>query len=109
MIDGLLLLIERGSHMNIYHVGNPEEITIAEVARRIVACFGRNAAVIPSSLPAGSTPRRCPDITKLRALGFQPKIPFAEGIPSVVRWYRDHAHLRPRVSAVKNLEPRRKT
>jgi UDP-glucose 4-epimerase len=93
MIDGLMLVIERGAHMNIYHVGNPEETTIAEVARRIVACFGRHAALIPSDLPAGSTRRRCPDVTKLRALGFQPKISFAQGIPPVVDWHRENARL----------------
>jgi dTDP-glucose 4,6-dehydratase/UDP-glucose 4-epimerase len=95
MIDGLMLLIEHGAHMNIYNVGNSEEISIAEVARRIVACFGRNAALIPLDLPPGSTVRRCPDISKLRALGFAPKIPFAQGIVPVVTWYRDYAHLQP--------------
>ena len=91
MIDGLMLVIDRGVHMNIYHVGNPQEISIADVARHIVACFGREAVLMPSALPSGSTLRRCPDISKLRALGFQPNVAFAEGIPPVVEWYRRHA------------------
>lgn len=99
MIDGLMVAITRGAHLNIYHIGNPEEIAIAEVAHRIVGHLGREAQLITSELPAGSTARRCPNIDKLRALGFEPKISFTLGIPAVVRWYRDHAHLRPQAAA----------
>jgi UDP-glucose 4-epimerase len=99
MIDGLMLVVERGAHLNIYHVGNPEELSIADVARQVVACFGREARLITSELPQGSTNRRCPDIGKLKALGFEPKIPFAQGVKPVVDWYREHGHLRLRPKA----------
>jgi UDP-glucose 4-epimerase len=99
MIDGLMLVVERGAHLNIYHVGNPEELSIADVARQVVACFGREARLITSELPQGSTNRRCPDIGKLKALGFEPKIPFAQGVKPVVDWYREHGHLRPKAAA----------
>ena len=99
MIDGLMLVVERGEHLNIYHVGNPEELTIGDVARQVVACFGREARIVPSELPQGSTNRRCPDIGKLKALGFEPKIPFAQGVKPVVDWYREHGHLRPKAAA----------
>ena len=69
MIDGLMLVVERGEHLNVYHVGNPEELSIGDVARRVVTCFGREARIIPSELPQGSTNRRCPDVGKLKALG----------------------------------------
>lgn len=99
MIDGLMLVVERGAHLNIYHVGNPEELSIADVARQVVACFGREARLITTELPQGSTNRRCPDIGKLKALGFEPKIPFAQGVKPVVDWYREHGHLRPKAAA----------
>lgn len=99
MIDGLMLVVEKGAHLNIYHVGNPEELSIGDVARQVVACFGREARLITSELPQGSTNRRCPDIGKLKALGFQPKIPFARGVKPVVDWYREHGHLRPKAAA----------
>jgi dTDP-glucose 4,6-dehydratase/UDP-glucose 4-epimerase len=99
MIDGLMLVVERGEHLNIYHVGNPEELTIGDVARQVVASFGREARIVPSELPQGSTNRRCPDIGKLKALGFEPKIPFAQGVKPVVDWYREHGHLRPKAAA----------
>ncbi|MDP3770812.1 MAG: NAD-dependent epimerase/dehydratase family protein, partial [bacterium] len=45
--DGLCCLLERGAHLEVYHVGNPEEVTIHEVARQVVACLGRTAEIIP--------------------------------------------------------------
>jgi len=94
MIDGLVLIVEKGAHNEIYHVGNPEELEIGKVARAVIAEFGREAELVPSSLPEGSTARRCPDISKVEALGFAPKVPFRQGIAPVVKWYRDHVHLR---------------
>jgi dTDP-glucose 4,6-dehydratase/UDP-glucose 4-epimerase len=95
MIDGLLTIIEKGAHLEVYHVGNPEEVTIADVARLVVREFGREAEIQASSLPKGSIPRRCPDIEKLKNLGFTPRIQFAAGIRDTVAWYRKNHHLRP--------------
>lgn len=93
--SGLLAVIERGEHLNVYHIGNPEEVTIRRVAELVVASFGREAVIRAEPAPAGETHRRCPDITKLRSLGWSPITPLAEGILPVVSWYREHQELRP--------------
>jgi len=93
--DGLALVLDKGEHLNIYHIGNPEEACIAECARLVVRCLGREAAVQPSEAPAGETKRRCPDIGKLAALGFRPGLSLAQGMPSLVSWYAANAHLAP--------------
>lgn len=87
---GLMCVIERGSHLGIYHIGNPEEVEIRVVAKKVVAFLGREAMILPSDLLPGSTPRRCPDIAKLEALGFRPRISFDQGLPSLVKWYATH-------------------
>jgi len=89
-VDGALRVIERGAHLGIYHLGTQEEVAIADVARQVAACFGREIRLVPGKLQPGGTPRRCPDITKLRALGFAPKTPLRDGIAATVAWYRNH-------------------
>ncbi|MBI5413748.1 SDR family NAD(P)-dependent oxidoreductase [Candidatus Peregrinibacteria bacterium] len=89
--EGLMRVIENGKHLNIYHIGNPEEITIKEVARKVVAYLGRKAKIVNGVPMEGGTPRRCPDIGKLVALGFKPKISFDKGLPSIIQWYADYA------------------
>ena len=91
--DGLMLLIEQGVHLNVYHVGNPEEQTIEGLARLIFKEFGRTPAFSYDPAPAGETSRRCPDITKLAALGFAPRISLTVGLPNVVAWYRANGDL----------------
>lgn len=89
--EGLIRVIENGKHLNIYHIGNPEEITIKEVAQKVVAYLGRKAKIVNRVPMEGGTPRRCPDISKLIALGFKPKISFDKGLPGIIQWYADYA------------------
>lgn len=94
--DGLSRMIARGEHLGIYHIGTTEEITIAEAARLVGKAFGRSIRVVPGTLAAGGTPRRCPDIRKLEGLGYKPRISAEQGIPLLVDWYRRNAGQRPR-------------
>lgn len=91
--DGLMTIIDKGEHREIYHIGNMEEVTIAELAANVVRCFDRDVEITPSEAPKGETNRRCPDISKLKKLGYSPKISLQEGLKDVVRWYADNAHL----------------
>lgn len=94
-IDGVQAMLAKGEHLNIYHIGNPEELTIAQVAAHVVKCFGRDVDIQPSEAPRGETNRRCPDISKLQGLGYQPSVSFAEGIASAVQWYAENSNLAP--------------
>lgn len=88
--DGLLTVMERGSHLGIYHIGNPEELTIRSVAVKILAHLGREALIIVGDAPPGATQRRVPDISKLAALGFLPRISLDDGLPSMIDWYMEN-------------------
>lgn len=89
-VDGLMLLHEHGQHLGIYHIGTMEEVTIRDLAQRMAACLGREIVIVPGERPAGSTLRRCPDITKMRAVGYSPKISLNEGLSIATRWYINH-------------------
>ena len=85
--DALMRVIERGEHRGIYHIGTDEETEIATVAFEVARCFGREIRLKTGAIKPGSTPRRCPDISKLRQLGFEPLVPLWDGIERTVRWY----------------------
>jgi nucleoside-diphosphate-sugar epimerase len=89
-VDALGLLLDRNSPDGIYHVGTPEEVTIAELVSLIGSYYTRDVKIEPGVLPQGSPLRRCPDISKISALGYTPKISLAQGIGPVLDWYRDH-------------------
>ena len=88
-IEQLRLIQEHGneSGAEIYHVGTEDERSISEVAHAVAACYGQAIKVTPGVLPKGSPPRRCPDTSKVRALGFHSPTPFMEAIARTVAWY----------------------
>ncbi|MBI1371749.1 MAG: SDR family NAD(P)-dependent oxidoreductase [Phycisphaera sp.] len=93
--DGLYRVIDRGEHMNIYHIGTMDEVTIVDVAHEVAACFDRKVRIVPGDPVHGETPRRCPDITKLRGLGYEPHVSLADGIARTAEWYIANAELAP--------------
>jgi nucleoside-diphosphate-sugar epimerase len=95
-VDGLMTVLDHGEHLQIYHIGTSEELTIEEVGREVAAVFGEEIQIVPGPLRAGGTERRCPDIAKLAQLGYAPKISFKEGVKATVRWYAENA---PRAAA----------
>jgi nucleoside-diphosphate-sugar epimerase len=93
-VDGFMTILEKGEHLGIYHVGTMEEISIADLARKVGSVYAREIEVVAGQRREGSTSRRCPDITKLKALGFAPRFTLEQTLPAVVRWYdqnRNHA------------------
>ena len=101
-IDGLMAMLRGGMHLNIYNIGTQEEVTIANLAQMIGDLFGKRIEVVPGPPAAGGACRRCPDIAKILALGYAPRIPLREGLAITAKWYRDNAHLAPTaVSAFK--------
>jgi len=97
LIDGLMILLEKGEHLGIYNIGTTEEITIEHLAKEIGKYFRREAEIIPGEPAKGSTLRRCPDISKITALGFRPKCRLSDALPLVVRWYDENAGRAPEV------------
>ena len=95
LVQGVLVMRERGEHLGIYHIGTTEEIAIADLARRIAAVAGRDLALQSSAVLQGSTPRRCPDISKLSALGYRPRVPLDQGLPPTLDWYWSHGDMAP--------------
>jgi len=48
-------------------------------------------AIAAEAAPPGSVARRCPDLSRLRALtGYEPAVSLEEGVRSTFAWYREH-------------------
>ena len=96
LVDGVMVMRDKGEHLGIYHVGTTEELSIAKVARLVAREAGREIEIVPGKLQAGGTPRRCPDISKLAALGYRPRVSLAQGLKPTLDWYWNNADLAPK-------------
>lgn len=72
----------------VFNIGNPEEVTINELARLIAEIAEVEIDPKHVPLPEGGTPRRVPDITKAKSvLKYEPRISLTEGLRMTFEWY----------------------
>jgi dTDP-glucose 4,6-dehydratase len=87
-IDTVLL---KGTPGEVYNAGGPDELENLEVVRRILELTGRDESLIKYVTDRKGHDRRYSlSSDKVRALGWEPKWRFAEGLPATVDWYRAH-------------------
>jgi UDP-glucose 4-epimerase/UDP-glucuronate decarboxylase len=88
---GMLAAMRCGKDGEIYNIGNDrEEIRIGDLAELILRLAHHSPRIQPFSPPAGSVARRCPDLAKLRALGYTPVTSLGDGLRVTLDWYRDN-------------------
>lgn len=88
LVAGILVMRSQDAQSGVYNIGNPVEVSSASLARHMGRIMGRRIKVVPSKeLLLGSPKRRCPDISKLEALGFKPEIPLSIGLKRTLDWY----------------------
>jgi nucleoside-diphosphate-sugar epimerase len=89
-VDGCARAFLQGDNLGIYHVGTQEEVPMTMVAQLVAKACDRQIELLAGPERAGGTPRRCPDISKVRALGYEPKVSLEEGVRQTVAWYLAH-------------------
>ena len=92
LVAGIVVMREKGEHLGIYHVGTMEEVTIADLAQRIARAAGREIELMAGAPAAGGVLRRCPDISKLARLGYNPRVSLDEGLKQTLDWYWRNAN-----------------
>jgi dTDP-glucose 4,6-dehydratase len=88
MVDGLVRLMFSGERYPV-NLGNPREITVRELADLIQKLAGSDLPLTTEPLPQDDPKRRCPDISKARALlGWEPKVGLEEGLRLTYDYFR---------------------
>jgi len=87
LAEACVLLLERYSQAGHINVGSGEELSIRQLADLIAQVVGFTGRLeFDPSMPDG-TPRKLMDVSRIRALGWKPRIALTEGIRSAYAWY----------------------
>ena len=87
LAEACVLLLERYSQAGHINVGSGEELSIRQLAELIAQVVGFTGRLeFDPSMPDG-TPRKMMDVSRIRALGWKPRIALPEGIRSAYAWY----------------------
>ena len=91
LIDGMIRLMNAETAGDIHlpvNMGNPGEFTMNELANEVGKATGREIRISYMPLPEDDPKQRKPDITRAQnLLGWQPKIPLAEGLKKTVDYF----------------------
>ncbi|MGE0501543.1 MAG: UDP-glucuronic acid decarboxylase family protein [Rhizobiaceae bacterium] len=90
LVDGLIRLMATDEAVTgPINLGNPNEMTIRELAERAVAMTGSSSSVAYLPLPGDDPKQRQPDITRARTiLAWEPKIDLEEGLSRTIDYFR---------------------
>ncbi len=88
LVDGIIRLMHSQENDPI-NIGNPQEMTIEQIARLIIEMTGSKSRIIYKPLPTDDPKVRQPDITRARTLlGWEPKVPLEEGLGRTIDYFK---------------------
>ncbi|MGH1573560.1 UDP-glucuronic acid decarboxylase family protein [Methylobacterium sp. P31] len=101
LVDGLLRLMRAETPLGgPVNLGNPREMTVAELVALVVRMTETPSRIVRRPLPVDDPQRRRPDITRAETLlGWAPKVPLEQGLEATIAWFsREIAPRQPRPS-----------
>lgn len=89
-MEGLFRLsVEDGLKGEVINLGNPEEIRVLDLAKKIIELTGSSSKIEFLPPRPDDPPRRCPDISKAkRLLNWWPQTSLEEGLKKTIEWFR---------------------
>jgi len=73
----------------VFNIGNPQEITIMDLAYKVKELVGSKSRIVHGPLPPDDPKRRCPDISKVKKLlGWTPTVRLEEGLKKTIEWFK---------------------
>ena len=90
LVEGLIRAMEYdGDLKGPINLGNPNEVTILELAELVLKLTGSDSGLDRRPLPADDPTRRCPDISLAKEkLDWEPAVPLTTGLETTIEWFR---------------------
>ncbi len=94
MVEGIWRLM-RSPVTEPVNLGNPQEMSLLELAKKILVLSGSSSQIVFNPLPIDDPKVRQPDITRARTLlGWEPTVDLDEGLRRTIEWFREKLRLR---------------
>ena len=87
LADACLFLMQHYDETEIINVGVGRDLPILELARLVAAVIGYQGRIVLDPSHPDGTPRKLLDVSRLTALGWQPRMPLQEGLQKTYDWF----------------------
>lgn len=89
LVEGVVCMMERDDFIGPINLGNPTELSILEIANKILLITGSQSRMVFKPLPPDDPDRRCPDITLAKkVLNWAPRVSLDEGLGKTIQYFR---------------------
>ena len=89
LIDGTMRMMEQSEFSGPVNLGNPEEITVLELAELVLRLTASRSKIVFQSLPVDDPVRRKPDVSlALEKLGWQIKVQLRDGLQETIAYFK---------------------
>jgi UDP-glucuronate decarboxylase len=91
LLEGCLRIMDApGEIVGPINLGNPDEMSIGELAQLVRDMTGTSARLVNRALPSDDPVRRCPDISRARELlGWSPQVALRDGLRKTIAYFED--------------------
>ena len=83
-INAFSLILRKAKHLEIYNIGTEEKIRINKLALLISKLMNKKIFIKRKKIAKGSTRMRCPNITKIKKIGFVKRISLKKGLENII-------------------------
>jgi len=88
LVAGIIKLMMSSENEPV-NIGNPQEMSIEDMAKLIIKMTGSKSRIVYKALPTDDPKVRQPDITRARTLlGWEPKVSLEQGLTSTIEYFR---------------------
>ncbi len=87
-VRGLMMLAAADADGMIANIGNPNEISVMALAQEIMRATKSVSKLVYSDPREDDPHRRCPDISRIRKLGWEPTVGLQEGMKHTIEYFR---------------------
>jgi dTDP-glucose 4,6-dehydratase len=89
LVAGIQKLLQSQENLPV-NIGNPDEMTVLEFAKKIIELTGSKSTIVYKPLPQDDPQVRQPDITKAKkVLGWEPKVGLEEGLTKTIAYFEE--------------------
>jgi nucleoside-diphosphate-sugar epimerase len=84
-VSGFDKIFRKGKNFQIYNIGTSEKIKIIDLAKLIASIFNKKIIIKKTKILKGSPTIRCPDIKKIKSIGFKQNVRLKDGLLKTIK------------------------
>ncbi|HEY7810243.1 MAG TPA: UDP-glucuronic acid decarboxylase family protein [Allosphingosinicella sp.] len=105
LVEGLMRLMDSDVRDGPVNLGNPVELTVSDLVKRVLKMTGSKSRIVNMPLPEDDPRRRKPNIDRAKALlGWAPKVELQQGLDLTAPWFAEEQRRTGKAENVELLE-----